>query len=416
MQKPNFMEEKPMIRKVLLLLMVLMVFVGAAVPGWVIAQEDEFVFGMIHVGPINDGGWTQAHHEGALYAEEQNPGSRMIYFQSLNPADSPGVTLMDVTTDMVDRGVSLIITTSDAFEEDTIVVAQAFPEVTFINISGDDAATGEAPPNMGNFTSQLLIPRMIAGCAAALTTESGQIGMVGPLINFETMRDQSSAYLGARHCWENYREMDSSELTFTVTWIGFWFHIPGVTLDPAAVTQEFLDSGVDVIINGIDTLEPLEVTASAFANGEDVHFIGTDSHLVCENADPAEVCLGTQFYGWHSLYDETVASAMDGTWEPSFVWYGPNYDAISDPVASATGFVYGEGLSPESRAALDEFIAYLAENTGENTLPLWQGPLNYQDGTELVAEGYLPAFQLQEDGPSVWYLEQLLQGMIGASE
>ena len=42
---------------------------------------------------------------------------------------------------------------------------------------------------------------MIAGCAAALTTKTGQIGYLGPLINDETRRLASSAYLGAKYCW-----------------------------------------------------------------------------------------------------------------------------------------------------------------------------------------------------------------------
>ncbi len=41
---------------------------------------------------------------------------------------------------------------------------------------------------------------MIAGCAAALTTQTGQIGYLGPLINDETRRLASSAYLGAKYC------------------------------------------------------------------------------------------------------------------------------------------------------------------------------------------------------------------------
>ena len=45
--------------------------------------------------------------------------------------------------------------------------------------------------------------KMMAGCAAALTTQTGQIGYLGPLINYETRRLAASAYLGARHCYES---------------------------------------------------------------------------------------------------------------------------------------------------------------------------------------------------------------------
>ena len=84
--------------------------------------------------------------------------------------------------------------------------------------------------------------KMIAGCAAALSTQTGQIGYLGPLINDETRRLVNSAYFGARHCWENAGN-DPADLSFTVNWIGFWFNIPGQTLDPTQVTNDFFDSG-----------------------------------------------------------------------------------------------------------------------------------------------------------------------------
>ena len=70
-------------------------------------------------------------------------------------------------------------------------------------------------------------------------------------------------------------------------------------------------------------------------------------------------------------------------------------------------------MSEENAAQLDEFIADLAEYATNPFVPqsfaLWRGPLSLQDGTELAAEGQLV------DVLDVWYLPQLLQGMVGAS-
>ena len=162
----------------------------------------EFVFGVILVGPKNDHGWSQAHYEGGLYVEQNLPGARMIVFESLNPADKPEATLEGVVDDMVAQGAQLVFTTSDEFEEDTVGAAEKYPDVTFISVSGDDAwaegqDAGVAPPNEGNFMGQMPPMKAIAGCAAALATDSGKIAYLGPLINFETRRLASSAYLGA---------------------------------------------------------------------------------------------------------------------------------------------------------------------------------------------------------------------------
>lgn len=376
--------------------------------------QDEFVFGVVLVGPENDRGWSQAHYEGGLYVEEVVPGARMIYFPSLNPADAPETTLLDVVDEMVDQGARVIFTASDAFEEDTNRVAEAFPDVVFINISGDDALTGSAPPNVGNLMGQMEWGKLMAGCAAGLTTQTGSIGYLGPLINGETRRLAASAYLGARYCYETYAGGNPDDLTFTVTWIGFWFNIPGVTLDPNEETNSFYNSGVDVVISGIDTTEAIVVAGQRAARGEQVWAVPYDYIGACEEAP--EVCLGVPYFHWGPDYAEIVRAVMDGTWSQDWEWVGPDWSDINNPDTSAVGFIFGDGLSEEARVHLEEFIADLAAYATNPFIPPsialwsgWAGPLVLQDGTVLAAEGELV------DPLDVWYLGQLLRGMIGAS-
>ena len=133
-----------MIKKVAALFIVVAWMLGgvASVAPDVAAQDDEFVFGVILVGPQDDRGWSQAHYEAGLYVEENIPGAKMIVLESLNSADRPETTLDQVVEDMVAQGAELILTTSADFEVDTTVVAEFYPDVTFINISGDDALWG----------------------------------------------------------------------------------------------------------------------------------------------------------------------------------------------------------------------------------------------------------------------------------
>ena len=245
-----------MVQRTFLVVLVLFVLVGVGLPT---LAQDEFVFGVVLVGPKDDHGWSQAHYEAGQYVEQEIPGARMVVFERLNPADSPEATLLDVVSEMVDQGAKLILTTSDAFEEDTTQVAGNFPDVTFVNVSGDDVLTGQAPANLGNLMGQMEWGKEIAGCAAALMTETGKIGYLGPLINFETRRLAASAYLGARYCYEHYAGGNPADLQFTVTWIGFWFNIPGVTLDPTEEVNSFFDNGADVVISGIDTTEAIVI-------------------------------------------------------------------------------------------------------------------------------------------------------------
>ncbi|MBL8116751.1 MAG: BMP family ABC transporter substrate-binding protein [Anaerolineae bacterium] len=399
------------------LLLVALVLSLLLVNGLSVMAQDEFVFGLVLVGPKNDRGWSQAHFEaGERLAEEL--GGRMVLFESLNPADNPQTTLTDVAAEMIDQGAKLIITTSDSFEEDTSVVAAQFPDTIFVNTTGSTVLEGSAPPNVGNVNSQFEWVAEIAGCASALATETGSIGYVGPLINFETRRHAAATYLGAKHCWETYREGDAADLTFSITWIGFWFGIPGVTLDPTAETQAFFDNGADVVISGIDTTENIVVASQLAQAGQKVFAVGHDNIASCDEAP--DICLGAPYYNWFPIYLDIANSVIDGTWTPSWTWIPLNWDDLNNMDTSPAGYSIGDGLTDEQQADLEAFIAeltaYAKDPANADSFFLFEGPLNFQDGTVLAAEGekVVPVAPLGET-PSIWYLPLLLEGMTGAS-
>jgi simple sugar transport system substrate-binding protein len=413
-----------MSRKLSLTLILLTIFSLLAIAP--VFAQDEFVFGVILVGPDEDRGWSQAHYEGGLYVEENIPGTRMIVFENLNPG-TPEATLESVTRDMVDQGARLIITTSDAFEFDTDAVAALFPDVVFINATGSNALgqtghdvfpdlvaapEGEAlavPSNVGNVMLQIEWSKLMAGCAAALTTETGSIGYLGPLINPETRRLAASAYLGARYCYEHYAGGDPAELVFNVTWIGFWFHNPDMgTLDPSVEVGNFFDNGADVVLSGIDSQDAVIVAGQRAEQGERVFSVAYDFIGGCDQAPTS--CLGVPYFNWGPSYAAIVQSVIDGTWEQSWDWIAPNWE---DAAASGVGFLPGEGLSEDAAASLTAFYGemseFAADEANAGQFFLWQGPLNLQDGTELAAEGEFV------DPLEIWYLPQLLEGMGGAS-
>jgi len=206
-----------MMRKMSVLLAVALALMAVAIAP--VMAQDEFVFGVVLVGPKDDRGWSQAHYEGGLYVEENLPGAKMLVAEKINAVDSPETTLADVVALFAEEGAKIVFTTSDAFEEDTAALAPQYPDIIFINVSGDDVLVGDAPANLGNVMAMSEWPRLISGCAAALASETGKLGYVGPLINAETRRVASSAYLGAKYCWDKYK--GGSELDFSVTSIGF---------------------------------------------------------------------------------------------------------------------------------------------------------------------------------------------------
>ena len=368
------------------------------------ASAEPFVFGMLLVGPYNDNGWSQAHYEAGKYVEEKL-GATMLYLDKVNPADRPGTTPDQLAEELVAQGASLIIFNSDDMKDASTTFAKANPDVFVIMASGDqvweDGKAFEAMPNLMNIMGRMEYGKMMAGCTAALGSETGKIGYLGPLINDETRRLAASAYLGAKYCYEKAGN-DPASLEFKVTWIGFWFNIPGVTLDPVQVSNDFYTTDYDVVISGIDNPVNLGEAAKLKAEGKNVAGVAYDYVAACEAAP--DVCLGVPYFNWGPEYVKAIASAADGSWQSQFLWVGPDWADINNPDTSTVGFEQGPALAEDDAAVLDEFIAELAGG-----LNLWTGPINLQDGTAYLADGEVATDQ------QIWYLPQLLEGMEGLS-
>jgi len=362
--------------------------------------------GLVMVGPYNDQGWSQAHYDGVQYVVKKVPGTKMIYIDKANPADRPGTTVSQLGESLVAQGAKLVIFSSDDMADEAVKFATAHPDIFVIMSSGSqvwkDGKTYQDIPNMVNIMGRMEFGKMIAGVAAALTTKTGQIGYLGPLINDETRRLASSVYLGARYAWTNYLKKDPADLKFKVTWIGFWFNIPGVTSDPSQVADDFFNSGYDVVVSGIDTTEAVTEAAKFAAQGKKVWAVPYDYSAAYQTSP--QINLGVPFFNWGPAYAAAVRSAMAGKWQSHFEWNAPDWKNINAADTSAVGFNKGKALTGAASTGVDRFIKELSGG-----MRLWKGPLALQDGTSYLDAGVMASDQ------QIWYLPQLLQGMEGQS-
>lgn len=368
----------------------------------------KFTVGLVMVGPKNDAGWSQSHYEGLEYVTQKLPDVAIEYVDKVNPGDRPNVKGSQIGDDLIAKGAKMVIFNSDDLKDDALETAKKHPNVTVIHASGDyawqEGKNFKNQPNLGNIMPQMEYGRAIAGCAAALSTESGKIGFLGPLINDETRRLVSAAYLGSKYCWENYRKKPLQELNFKVTWIGFWFNIPGQTLDPTKVADDFYNGGFDVVMSGLDTPEAAVQGKKAAEAGKKVKFLHYTLKSGCDLAP--DICLGVPVYNWGPAYLEAVKQTQAGNFKSEFVWGKPDWKDLNNPDTSAVGFVKGPALSEENKKFLEQFI----QGLGDGKIELYKGPLNFQDGTAFLKEGETATPQ------QIWYMPQLLQGIEGPSK
>lgn len=361
--------------------------------------------GLIMVGPFNDKGWSQAHYEAIEWVVKKMPSVTFDYVDKVNPADRPNTKGTQVADDLIAKGATVIIYNSDDFKDDALETAKKHPTIPVIHASGDyswkEGNNFKDQKNLVNIMGEMEYGKMMAGCAAALGTQTGKIGFLGPLINEETRRLAAAAYLGAKYCWENEGK-SASDLEFKVTWIGFWFNIPGVTLDPTKVVDDFYNGGYDVVISSIDTPEAAVQAKKAAEAGKKVMYVHYDYKGGCELAP--DVCLGVPYFNWGPAYLDAAKKAAEGKLVADFDWIGPDWKNINNEDTSAIGFLPGKALGDKT-AKLDAFIKGL----GDKSIVLFKGPMNYQDGSVFLKDG-------ETATPSqIWYLPQLLEGMEGQS-
>jgi simple sugar transport system substrate-binding protein len=188
-----------------------------------------------------------------------------------------------------------------------------------------------------------------------------------------------------------------------VTWIGFWFNIPGVTADPTQVAQNFFNTGFDVVVSGIDTTEAVVVANQKVQQGKQSWAIPYDYVGACEGG--SKVCLGVPYFNWGPAFADLLKKSKAGNWKSEWIWLGPDWKNINNPDTTTIGFIEGDALSGDAKKALGVFI----RDVGAGKVNLFKGPLNYQDGSVFLKAGEVATDK------QIWYMEQLLEGMLGQS-
>lgn len=326
--------------------------------------------GFIYVGPRNDGGWSQHHHESALQMAAHFGDAVELVEQESVPEGADSERVM---TQMALSGVELIFTTSFGFMDPTINVASRFPNVKFEHATGYKTA-----PNVSTYSARFYEGRAIMGHIAGKMTKSNKIGYIASYPIPEVIRGINSSFIHAKKA--------NPDVEMNVIWIFTWF-------DPAKeadATRALIDQGVDVILAHTDSTAPL---ATMRDSGAEVYGFG-------QAADMAEFApaprLSSIIDDWAPYYIERVQAVKDGTWESVQTW-----DGIAEGMVGIGEFseVIPEDVRAEAEAMKQAII--------DGSYHPFTGPLNKQDGSVWLAEG-----EVADDG-ALLGLNFYVEGLTG---
>lgn len=336
------------------------------------AAEGEVIkAGFIFIGPINDGGWTQAHNEGREQAAEALEGKAELIYKENIPEGPEAAQAMQT---MIDDGVKIIFANSFGYGDTMKELAEANPDVKFEHATG--AGTLE---NFATYYGAAEDTIYLTGLAAgAAIPEGGTVGFVAPFPIPEVIRHINAFQIGVAEV--------NPTATTKVVWTNTWF-------DPAVERQaadSLIAEGVDAIASGQDSPAPGEAAKAA-----NLPFVGYDSD---QSENFADIWLTASLYNWGPYYTERIQAVIDGTWET-----GDYYGNIADGFVSLAPF--GARVSEETIALIEQRQQELIDGEYYE----FEGPLLDQDGELRVPEG--ERLTLEDILAMDWFVE----GVIGSA-
>ncbi|MGZ4376390.1 MAG: BMP family ABC transporter substrate-binding protein, partial [Gaiellaceae bacterium] len=324
----------------------------------------------IYVGPHNDGGWSQAHEDGRLYAQKLL-GSKVQTTYKENIA--VGAQFNQTVAGLVAQGYKMIFATSYGYI--TPAITAKYPNVLFEQATGTDLAK-----NLSEYFGAAEDTVFLSGMAAGAASQTGKIGFVVAYPIPEVIRHANAFALGA--------QLTHPGATVRLVWTNSWF-------DPAKekkAAQSLHSAGVDVLGQNVDS-----PATGQFAESVKIPWVGYDS-------DAAKFApkswLTASVYNWGPYYAKRIQAAIAGTWKSGFY-----YGSIKDGFTKLAPF--GPGVSAKTKA----LIAAKQKAIVSGSFNEFTGPLYDQSGKLRVKSGV--RMQVLKGGTNSLYgMNWLVKGVI----
>jgi basic membrane protein A and related proteins len=313
------------------------------------AQDGPLKVGFVYVGPIGDGGWTFQHDQGRLAVEEAFGDKVETVYQESVPE---GADAERVITQMALSGCGLIFTTSFGYMDQTVAVAEKFPDIKFEHATGYKRAD-----NLATYDARFYEGRAVLGHIAGKMTKTNKIGYIASFPIPEVIQGINSSFLHARKV--------NPAVEMSVIWAYTWFD-PAKEADAA---KALIDQGVDVILQHTDSTAPLAEAAKT----PGIIGFGQASDMAAFKPSPRVTSI---IDNWAPYYIKRVQAVMDGTWTSTHTWGGMKEGEV----------VMGEiteAVPAEIKAEAEGMIAAITAGTYHP----FTGPINKQDGSVFLAEG-----------------------------
>jgi len=310
------------------------------------AESTDIKVAVVYIGVPGDAGWTYQHDQG-IAELEKNLGIEVKRVENIADNADSQKTYEQLAAD----GYDLIFGTSFGYGDPMLAVAANYPDTCF------EWATGyKTAENLGTYFGAAEEARYLTGLAAGKATQNGKIGYVAAFPIPEVLRGINAFTIGVREV--------NPEATVQVQWTKTWFD---PTLEGEAA-QALVDAGVDVLAQHQDSTATGEVAKNA-----GIKWAGYNSDT---SSFAPEAWLTAPTWDWGPYYTQTAEAVAAGTC-PTDQYYG----TMADGMVTLASF--GDSVDADTQAMIEEKKQAIIDGT----FAPFSGPLNNQDGTQILAEG-----------------------------
>ncbi len=324
-------------------------------------EEGKYNVAFVYVGPHDDGGWTQAHDVGRMYVQDNVADVHTAYVETV----AEGADAEQVIRSLARKGFDVIFTTSFGFMDASEIVAEEYPDVDIIHISGFKSNGANFGNLMGAMEDMKYLAGMLAGSRAKVDGNP-KLGYIATFPIPEELRLGNAFALGAQET--------CPECTMDVRWIFTW-HDPIIEKEAAS---SLFDSGVQVVMTGADTPAPAE------AAPEGKWGITYDYRDNCK----IDACLTSMYWNWGPVYADIVERSRAGTYVGGSEYFDADTGALG-----LFGFMEGETPQPGIADLPEEDLALIRDTlaamlAGEFTrFDVFKGPITDNQGNLVLADG-----------------------------
>jgi basic membrane protein A len=308
--------------------------------------------GFIYVGPKDDFGYNQAHHEGAM-AVSKLPGIK-IREEERVPETLDVQKTMESMINL--DGAKLVFPTSFGyFDPHVLAVAPKFADVRFSHCGG--LWTEKNPKNAGSYFGYVEECQYLNGVIAGHMSKSKKLGFVAAKPIPQVLKNINAFTMGARSV--------DPKITTTVIFTGEW----SMPVKEAEATNSLADQGVDVFTMHVDG--PKVVVETAAKRGKMV----CGYHASQAKLAPQAYLTGAE-WNWLTAYMTFIDAAKAGKPHPNFVRGGLK-----------EGFVKMSAYRPAVSDAAKKNADAVKAGMVAGKFDIFKGPLKDNKGAVAIPAG-----------------------------